>query len=260
METENKGWIKLHRCLLKKAAWQLCTEGQKVVLITVLLLANHEPKKWLWKGQLYECQAGQFVTSYQNLARACNISTKTVRGALEKLEKLEFVTCERAHTGTLITVENWALYQGTDENGAHHRAQEGQREGTEGAQQGHVNGQLTRNKELKEVKNKRNIYGEFKHVRLTEDEHERLIKDYGEEVTNEAIKAVDEYCESSGKRYKNYSLAIRNWGVREGKERIERGVPERAGNATEHDYQEWDARIREITGGSFKNSEDDVFK
>lgn len=59
-------------------------------------------------------------------------------------------------------------------------------------------------------KPKRHKHGEFKHVLLTDDEYSRLISDYGEDVTHKYIKKVDEYCEQSGKTYKNYNLAIRN--------------------------------------------------
>ena len=53
-------------------------------------------------------------------------------------------------------------------------------------------------------------HGEFKHVLLTDAEYQKLIADYGESVTAKYIKKVDEYCEQSGRRYKNYNLAIRN--------------------------------------------------
>ena len=53
-------------------------------------------------------------------------------------------------------------------------------------------------------------FGEYHHVLLTDAEYEKLLSDYGQEVTEKYIKKVDEYCEQSGKRYKNYNLAIRN--------------------------------------------------
>jgi predicted phage replisome organizer len=53
-------------------------------------------------------------------------------------------------------------------------------------------------------------HGEFNHVLLTDDEYSRLCTDYGPATADLYIKKVDEYCEQSGKRYKNYNLAIRN--------------------------------------------------
>ena len=52
-------------------------------------------------------------------------------------------------------------------------------------------------------------HGEFNHVLLTDDEYSRLCDDYGPATADLYIKKVDEYCEQSGKRYKNYNLAIR---------------------------------------------------
>lgn len=56
-------------------------------------------------------------------------------------------------------------------------------------------------------------YGNFHHVRLTDDELDRLIKKYGKEDLQQAIQNVDDYCEQSGKTYKNYSLVIQKWGM-----------------------------------------------
>lgn len=53
-------------------------------------------------------------------------------------------------------------------------------------------------------------HGEFNHVLLTDDEYSRLCIDYGPATADLYITKVDEYCEQSGKRYKNYNLAIRN--------------------------------------------------
>lgn len=60
------------------------------------------------------------------------------------------------------------------------------------------------------AKPQKHKHGEFQHVLLTDAEYQKLISDFGEETTEYYIKKVDEYCEQSGKRYKNYNLAIRN--------------------------------------------------
>jgi hypothetical protein len=55
----DKGWIKLYRQLLNKAIWQCSTMEQKVILITLLLMANHEEKEWEWQGEKFKCKPGQ---------------------------------------------------------------------------------------------------------------------------------------------------------------------------------------------------------
>ncbi|MCD7894586.1 MAG: replisome organizer [Erysipelotrichaceae bacterium] len=52
-------------------------------------------------------------------------------------------------------------------------------------------------------------YGEFKHVLLSDDEMKRLKNDFP--FYEDLIKILDEYCETSGKTYKNYSLVLRKW-------------------------------------------------
>ena len=64
--------------------------------------------------------------------------------------------------------------------------------------------------EIEQAKPKRHRYGEYNHVLLSDSEFQKLKDDFGEDVTSEYIRKVDEYCEQSGKTYKNYYLAIRN--------------------------------------------------
>lgn len=111
----NTGWIKLYRSLLQKAVWKDSTAQQKVVLITILLLASHSEAEWVWKGKRYTCHPGQLKTSLDSLSSVCgkDISTQNVRTALKNFEKLGFITNESTKTGRIITVNNWNEEQGT---------------------------------------------------------------------------------------------------------------------------------------------------
>lgn len=72
----------------------------------------------------------------------------------------------------------------------------------------------------KEPKHK---HGEYGHVRLTDSEFVRLKTKHGEAETEAAIRAVDEYVETSGKKpYKNYALALEKWGYRAAREQQQR--------------------------------------
>lgn len=53
-------------------------------------------------------------------------------------------------------------------------------------------------------------YGEYQHVLLTDKEHTHLLDLYGD-LLDEHIKILDEYIETSGKKYKNHSLVIQKW-------------------------------------------------
>lgn len=59
-------------------------------------------------------------------------------------------------------------------------------------------------------KQSKHKYGEYSHVLLTDKEHTHLIELYGDSL-DEHIKILDEYIETSGKKYKNHSLVIQKW-------------------------------------------------
>ena len=107
------GWIKLYRCLLADPVWQCGTSEQKVILVTLLLMANHAEKKWQWQGRPYLCRPGQMITSAKSIAQKAgpNISRQNVRTTLKRLEKLGFLTMQTTTLHTLITICNWDTYQ-----------------------------------------------------------------------------------------------------------------------------------------------------
>ena len=108
-----EGWVALHRMLVKKAIWKCSSPEHKVILITLLLLANHEENEWEWGGRKFKAMPGQFVTSLESIKRAAGrgISTQNIRGALKKFKKYGFLTEETTKTGRLITIVNWGEYQ-----------------------------------------------------------------------------------------------------------------------------------------------------
>lgn len=68
-------------------------------------------------------------------------------------------------------------------------------------------------------------YGEYKHVLLTDDQYERLVSEFGEDLTAGGIKAVDEQIQLKGSKYKDHNLAIRKWGIDAAREKLQ---PKRA--------------------------------
>ena len=71
------------------------------------------------------------------------------------------------------------------------------------------------NVSVKEKSAPRSALGAYKHVLLTDADLVRLDDDFGHDTVKEAIKIVDEYCQTSGKRYKDYNLVLRKWGIPE---------------------------------------------
>jgi hypothetical protein len=107
------GWIKLYRDLIEKPIWKCSTPEQKVILITLLCMANHDTQEWEWNGKRFICKPGQMITSLDSIAKACGngVSGQNVRTAIKRFEKYEFLTNQSTKTGRLITIVNWDKYQ-----------------------------------------------------------------------------------------------------------------------------------------------------
>lgn len=106
------GWIKLYRSLMDDPVWTTATAPQRAVLVTLLLLANHEARQWAWNGHKFEVLPGQLVTSLSSLAKRAGVSVQNVRSAIARFEKLNFLTDVSTKTGRLISIRNWSIYQG----------------------------------------------------------------------------------------------------------------------------------------------------
>ena len=140
-----QGWVKLHRKILEDELWIDCTPEQKVIMMTLLMLANHDDKSWIWQGKKFSIKAGQLITSIESIRKISgkNISSKNVRSALVKFKKYGFLANESAKTGRLITIANWAKYQSNDDEVAKQEAKRWQRGGKE----------VATNKNVKNVEN-----------------------------------------------------------------------------------------------------------
>lgn len=163
-----QGWVKLYRKLPDDHLWQLSTPEQKVIMITLLLMASHTTNEWEWGGQKFKIQPGQFITSLDSIQQRCGkgISIKNVRTALNRFEKFGFLANQSAKTGRLITIANWAKYQSSDDEVAKQPADNRQRAG----------------KELATIKNDKNVKKDTHASSTLEDDFEKLWNLYPKKV------------------------------------------------------------------------------
>lgn len=82
-------------------------------------------------------------------------------------------------------------------------------------------------------KPEKHIHGEYKHVRLTDKEHEKLINDFGTELVDKAIQILDEAIEVKGYKYKNHNLVLRKWPIDEARKELGSGVRRNDGEVKE---------------------------
>lgn len=196
---ENTGYIKLWR---KFTSWEWHDNPNVVTLfIHCLLMANWEDKRW----QGVEIKRGEFATTYKHLSDTTGLTIQQVRTALKKLEDSgEVVTNKkRGRSHTFIRVCKYEDYQDQQINN---------KLITDNQQIN--NKKITTTKEDKEVKkNKKHIYGEYKNVRLTDSELDKLKEEFGTKTADDCISYLDEYIEMKGTKYKSHYLAIRKWVI-----------------------------------------------
>lgn len=138
-----EGYVKVHRSLLE---WGWYTDiPTRVLFDHLLLVVNWKPGMFL--GQ--SIAPGSVVTSHGKLAQETGLTEKQVRRALGNLESTGEISIGRAGRGQLVSLENWAKYQGDDETGA----ASGQAKGSFRAASGQAKGNYRRREEGKEGKN-----------------------------------------------------------------------------------------------------------
>lgn len=204
------GWIKLHRDLLEKPIWLNSTPEQKSILVTLLLMADHEPHTWEWGGVQFKVEPGEFVTSVKSICEASGegISRQNTRTALKRFNKLEFLTMLPTKHGVKISIINWDTYQSQTCTPNQPANQKVTKRSPKGNQKVTTNKKL-RSKEVKKEPIHKKTFLEV--VNLTEDEHTKLIKNFGKPYTEKAIELLNNYKASNGKKYKSDYHAILSW-------------------------------------------------
>ena len=104
-----QGWVKVHRKFLK---WEWYGKPEMVALFLHLLLhANHKDR--LWRN--LHVLRGQLVVGRKELAEKTGISEQTIRTCLKRLKSTNEITIKATSHYSVITLVNWELYQGEDE-------------------------------------------------------------------------------------------------------------------------------------------------
>lgn len=103
------GFIKLYRSILD---WEWIDDPNTVATyVYCLARANHATGKW--HGEII--QPGQFLTSYAHMAKKLGLTVNQLRTAIKHLKSTHNITCQSTHAGTLVTVENYGMYQSAGE-------------------------------------------------------------------------------------------------------------------------------------------------
>ena len=172
-------------------------------------------------------EVGNILIPYDNkkLAELTKMEFDTVCVAMELLKKIGLV--EILENGEIYITQLENLI-GSVSKGALKKQQQRHIGWTKGGQMSTKDKDKDIIKDIKEKniiinnnikkENEKHCYGEYKRVKLTDKEYNKLIEDFGEENLKKQIKYLDEYIESNNNKnkYTNFNLVIRksfreNW-------------------------------------------------
>ena len=201
------GYVKIFRKILD---WQWYNKDYMLrVWIYLLMNARHDNGN-VWGVPL---RAGQLVAGRKQMSKDLCLSEQSIRTAINRLKSTNEITVQSTNKYSVITIVNWADYQDDIQEITNNLTE------YPTIEQPTINQQSTTNKNGKNGKNgKKSIYGQFKHVLLTNDQLAKLNEEYGEATVQKYIRELDEGIELHGYRYKNHYLAMINW-IRRDRER-----------------------------------------
>lgn len=105
----NNGFITLHRKFLETSFFN---DSYAVHLaITLLLKANHEPKKIVFNGKELEILRGQCIVGRHKLALETGIAEGTIYEKLKLLKNINFININSNNKFSIVTICKYNFYQ-----------------------------------------------------------------------------------------------------------------------------------------------------
>ena len=232
------GWIRLYRQIQEcEILWDSKDEpfDRRSAWIDLLLMANHRDSRLIFRGKVITVKCGQRITSLHNLSKRWHWGINRVRNYLDLLQGENMIVRDSDNTRTLITIVNYQKYQGIDDfektptdtltntltNTPTDTPIDTPTDTPTDIVQIHqqIHSQIPNNNDNNDKNDKKNIYGEYRHVLLKQSEYEKLVSEYGDQMTNDCIRYLDEYIEMKGYKAKSHYLCIRKWVVEAVKEK-----------------------------------------
>ena len=226
-----EGWIKIHRQIQKHWIWN--NAEYLKAWIAILMSVNHDSKKVLIHGELFDCDRGQSLMSLQNWVKVFgkNWTLQKVRTFFTLLENDAMICTKGMRKTTCLTVCNYDSYQDL---------QQTNNKQTTDKQQAN-NKQITTNKNDKNYKNEKNYKEEDINIvshetkinneayikfnewmdkettfirkiktQMTEEQFIKLKKKYNPNQIKDTVLRLENYKEAT-KKYTSVYLTVKNW-------------------------------------------------
>ena len=224
--SKNKGYVSIWRDIQEHDLWTSESFSRGQAWVDLLLMANHEEKTFILGNEVIKAEVGSVITSELKLMNKWKWSKEKLRNFLKLLEKLEMIERRADRKKTYILICNYSEYQTTIQTTSSkvitrdkeesqtttqttNRPQTDHRQTTDRTQTITMNNySITTNNNKKTVSQHR--YGEYNNVLLSDEELEKLKKEYPEQYL-EMIEKLSGYMKSKGKHYKSHYATIRIW-------------------------------------------------
>ena len=153
----DQGWIKLHRKIQDHWIWQEKRKFSKAeAWIDLLMMVNHEDKKVPLGNELILVKRGQRITSIRQLCDRWGWSNTKVTQFLKMMQTDGMVTVKSDTKKTVITIENYDVYQSRKDEKTTENSHEDDTKQT----QKHTNKNDKNDKELNTSRRKQREYEE----------------------------------------------------------------------------------------------------
>lgn len=188
----SQGWISVHRKIEDDWLWKDKPFSKGQAWIDLLLMVNHEDKKILFNGNLVEVKRGQRITSIKKLCDRWGWSNNKVKRFLELLQEDDKIVLEIApRKNTVITIVNYSVYQGVENEKAPEKHQRSTRE----APQMHINNNeriMINNDNNEDEIYILNILEQTMNKKISQSSVNKLIKTHGSDNVKLLAEKINE--------------------------------------------------------------------
>lgn len=140
------GWIKLHRKLKDSLVFD--NPDLLKVWIWCLLKATHDDYTQMIGLQEVELKKGQFIFGRKVAANELKMSESKTYRLIKKLENMQNLNIKANNKFSVITIENWEIYQSDNNNNEQQSEQQMNNKRTTNEQQMNTNKNIKNNKNI----------------------------------------------------------------------------------------------------------------
>jgi len=209
----NRGYVKVWRKFQDSFFYN---DSEAVHLwLHILLSVNHKDREFMFNGKRQSCKTGSMITGMSKLSEITGINRSKIKRLLDMFESETLIETQRNNKFSIISVINWDEHQSIETQ--NETPVKRQRNASETPVNPNKNYKNDKNEKKIKEKIKKEKFGEFLNVLLTEDEREKLNFLFGYVNAEMKIENLSTYLQSTNcKKYKDHYATILSWARKNG--------------------------------------------